>query len=158
MEHAHSINRDFSWRGGALAIGLCLVIAVAGLGGMALIRQLARSDPAAAHGARQTKTPTGPTVKLRSRSALSVLVLNGNGRNGAAGDLATGLVGLGYAHAVPTDAQSHDYARSLVLYRRGFADEANRLAQDANIRTVAPLDGRLPVAYARDQLIVVLGR
>lgn len=156
MEHAHRVDRDFSWRGGALAIGLCLVIACAGLGGMALIRHLAQASPAAAHAAQRTQAPAGP--KLHPRSALSVLVLNGNGKNGVAGNLATLLVGYGYAHAVPTDAQNHDYARSIVLFRRGFAGEAGRLAQDAGIRAVAPLDGRLPAAYARDQLIAILGR
>jgi hypothetical protein len=153
VEHAHRVDRDFSWRGGALAIALCLVIALAGLGGMALLHRLGgtRPVPGTGHGS------TGQ-VALHPRSAVSVLVLNGNGVNGAAGDLATGLLARGYAHAVPADAPDHDYARSLVLFRRGFAGEATRLAKDAHIAAVAPLDGRLPSSYARDQLIVVLGR
>jgi hypothetical protein len=152
VEHAHPVQRPFSWRGGALAVGLCLVIALAGLGGMALVRGLARSSaaPAAPNAARQTSP-------LRPRSAISVLVLNGNGVNGAAGDLATALLGHGYLHAIATDAQSHDYGRSLVLFRRGFAGEAARLAKDAHIATVAPLDGRVASAYLHDQLIVILG-
>ncbi|MGH3009102.1 MAG: LytR C-terminal domain-containing protein [Gaiellaceae bacterium] len=154
MEHAHSVNRPFSWRGGALAIALCLVIALAGLGGMALLHRFGGTAPAAHAG----QTPTAAAVRLHPRSAISVLVLNGNGINGAAGDIATRLVDRGYAHAIPTDAPNHDYARSLVLFRRGWEGEANRLAKDARIAAVAPLDGRLAPAYARDQLIVILGR
>lgn len=154
MEHAHSAGRPFSWRGGALAIALCLVIALAGLGGMALIRHL----DSAASAAGAEKTAAGPAVRLHPRSAISVLVLNGNGVNGAAGDVATRLVARGYAHAIPTDAPNHDYARSIVLFRRGFEGDASRLAKDARIAAVAPLDGRLAPAYARDQLVVILGR
>jgi hypothetical protein len=96
-------------------------------------------------------------VPLRPRSRISVLVLNGNGLNGAAGTEATQLVARGYAHAVPTDAQSHAYARSVVLFRRGWQGEAERLARDSGIAAVAPLDGRVAAMYARDQLIVILG-
>lgn len=154
MEHAQRIDRTFSWRGGVLAVVLLLVIALAGLGGMALLHGIGGSTPAA----RAQQTPRHTAVRLHPRSDISVLVLNGNGVNGAAGDVATRLLGRGYAHAIATDAPNHDYARSLVLFRRGFAGEANRLAKDAHIGAVAPLDGRLPSAYARDQLIVILGR
>ena len=157
MEHAHPVNRDFSWRGVALAAGLLLAIALAGLGGAALIHQLGKSAPAtAAHTKQPPAKPAGPA--LRPRSAMSVVVLNGNGVNNAAGAEATQLLAFGYRHATSTDAQNHDYARSLVLFRRGYEGEAQRLAQDAGIRAVAPLDGRLPSAYAHDQLVVILGR
>jgi len=155
VDHAHSVDRPFSWRGAALAVGLLLVIALAGLGGAALLRQLGKSTPAAAH---TKQPPARPTVTLRPRSAMSVVVMNGNGANGAAGAEASQLLALGYGHATSTDAQNHDYARSLVLFRRGYEGEARRLAQDAGIRTVAPLDGRLPSAFARAQLSVILGR
>ena len=98
-----------------------------------------------------------PLAPARPRSAISVLVLNGNGVNGAAGTEATQLVARGYAHAVPTDAQNHAYARSVVLFRRGWQAEAERLARDMRISAVAPLDGRVAPAYARDQLIAILG-
>jgi hypothetical protein len=86
-----------------------------------------------------------------------VLVLNGNGVGGAAGTAATSLLSRGYRHAIPTDAPNLDYVRSVVLFRRGWQSEAERLARDAKIATVAPLDGRVPPRYARVPLVVILG-
>jgi LytR cell envelope-related transcriptional attenuator len=86
-----------------------------------------------------------------------VLVLNGNGVEGAAGSEATGLLTRGYRHAVPADASSLDYARSLVLYRPGWQREAERLARDVRIATVATLDGRVAPTYAHVPLVVILG-
>lgn len=154
MEHVQPIDRSFSWRGLALAAMLLLIIALAVLGGMALLHRLGgtRPVPGTGHGSK------GPAaVPLRPRSRTSVLVLNGNGANGAAGAEATQLVGRGYAHAVPTDAQTLDYARSIVLFRPGWQAEAERLARDAKIAAVAPLDGRVAPAYARLPLVVILG-
>lgn len=156
MEHAHPVDRSFSWRGLALAGLLVLVVVLAVLGGMRILHHMtagaASSRPTTGHGA--ASKATGP---LRPRSRISVLVLNGNGVNGAAGTAATQLVARGYAHAIPTDAQNHSYARSVVLYRPGWQGEAGRLARDAKIAAVAPLDGRVAPAYARDQLIAILG-
>ena len=84
-------------------------------------------------------------------------MLNGNGVGGAAGDEATTLLARGYRHAIPTDAPSLDYTRSLVLFRRGWQREAERLGRDARIRAVAPLDGRVAPAYARVPLVLILG-
>ena len=86
-----------------------------------------------------------------------MLVLNGNGIGGAAGTAATTLLAHGYRHAIPTDAPSLDYARSLVLFRPGWEREAERLARDARIPTVGPLDGRVAPAYAHLPLVVILG-
>jgi hypothetical protein len=44
-----------------------------------------------------------------------------------------------------------------VLFRPGWQREAERLARDAGIRAVAPLDGRVAGAYARLPLVLVLG-
>jgi hypothetical protein len=94
---------------------------------------------------------------LRPRSHISVLVLNGNGIGGAAGGEATSLLTRGYRHAIPNDAPNLGYVRSLVLFRRGWQREAERLSHDARIPTVAPLDGRVAPAYARVPLVVILG-
>ena len=96
-------------------------------------------------------------MPLRSRSRISVLVLNGNGISGAAGGEAASILAWGYRHAIPTDAPSVDYARSLVLYRPGWQREAERLAREVRIPTVATLDGRLAPEYAHVPLLVVLG-
>jgi hypothetical protein len=97
------------------------------------------------------------TAPLKPRSQTSVLVLNGNGTAGAASDMSTRLLTHGYRSAFATDAKVMTYARSLVLFRRGWAAEARRLAKDARIRTVAPLDGPIPAADAQYPLVAIIG-
>ena len=147
MEHAHPFDRRFSWRGVTLTRrALLLIVGLVAVGLWGLIH---RADTPAAHNA------TGP---LRARSATSVLVLNGNGIGGAAGHVSNRLLAHGYLSAVTADAQVTTYARSLVLFRHGWAREAERLAKDAHIRAVAPLDGPLPAADRRAPLVLILGR
>jgi hypothetical protein len=130
------------------------VLALVAIGGLLLLHR-----PAGTHAVggtrpvpkRQAATP------LRPRSRISVLVLNGNGISGVAGNEATDILARGYGHAIPTDAPSLDYARSLVLYRPGWQREAERLGRDARIATVAPLDGTVAPAYAHVPLILILG-
>ena len=99
----------------------------------------------------------GHVVPLRPRSRVSVLVLNGNGTSGVAGATATRLRAQGYRSATATNAPDDGYATSLVLYRRGWEPEAQRLAKDARVRLVAALDGRLPAGSMRDELVLILG-
>jgi LytR cell envelope-related transcriptional attenuator len=155
VEHVQPFDRPFPWRTAALAVGAIAVLALVGL------RLLPRHRATAAR-PNQTRqvsdTGRGQTgqAPLRPRSHVSVLVLNGNGISHAAGTKATTLLARGYRHAYPTDA-SQDYATSLVLFRPGWQGEAQRLAHDAGIRSVAPLDGRLPSADARYRLVMILG-
>ena len=86
-----------------------------------------------------------------------MLVLNGNGVSGAAGTEATAILARGYRHAIPGDASQLAYARSLVLFRPGWQREAERLAREVRIPTVAPLDGRVAPEYASVPLLVILG-
>jgi hypothetical protein len=130
------------------------VVALVAIGGLLLLHRPAAAHPGAGTRPvpkRQAATP------LRPRSRISVLVLNGNGISGAAGTEATDVLARGYGHAIPTDASSLAYARSLVLYRPGWQREAERLARDARIATVAPLDGSVAPAYARVPLILIVG-
>ena len=83
-------------------------------------------------------------------------MLNGNGVAHAAGTAATRLLAAGYRRATATDA-AQAYASSLVLFRRGWEREAQRLAHDAGVRVVAPLDGRVRGSEARYQLVLILG-
>jgi hypothetical protein len=46
------------------------------------------------------------------------------------------------------------YGHSIVLFRRGWAGEAARLARDARVSAVAPIDGKSP----RYPLVVIVGR
>ncbi len=151
MEHAPPFTRPFPWR---LAILVASALALATLGGLVLTHQAERTRPAAAADHAPKKPLAAP---LRPRFRISVLVLNGNGLSGAAGGLATDLLATGYHHAIPADAPSLDYARSLVLFRPGWQREAERLSRDARIPTVAPLDGRVAPEYASVPLVVILG-
>jgi len=94
--------------------------------------------------------------KLR-RSQTSVLVLNGNGRTGAASSAAATLMHLGYRVPAKGNAKRQDYATTVVMYRRGYEPEARRLARDMHVKVVGPLDGLAPSALHGGQLAVVLG-
>lgn len=160
MEHVPHLDRPFPWRAAALALCALALAELAALLALAGIRVLdvhraatpthAGTTPADTTAAKAVARP------LRSRSRVSVLVLNGNGVPHAAGDEATQLLGRGYGHALASDA-STQYANSLVLFRPGWEGEARRLARDAGIRTVTPLDGRLRAADRRYPIVLILG-
>ncbi|MFZ0342513.1 MAG: LytR C-terminal domain-containing protein [Gaiellaceae bacterium] len=155
MEHAPPLNRAFPWR---LATLVASALALAILAGLVLADRPAQTRPEPGSGQvpkRHAATP--PLAPLRPRSSISVLVLNGNGISGAAGNEATSIISWGYRHAIPADAPSSGYARSLVLYRPGWQREAERLAREVRIPTVAALDGRLAPEYAHVPLLVILG-
>jgi LytR cell envelope-related transcriptional attenuator len=153
VEHAQPFTRPLPRRTVVL-VGLLFAVVLLVAGGFALALQ-ARSR----HVVREAQ-PAGrvtPPTPLRPRSRISVLVLNGNGVENAAGAAATRILARGYRRAVPADAPNLDYARSLVLFRPGWQREAERLGKDARIATVAPLDGSVAPAYARVPLVVILG-
>jgi hypothetical protein len=98
-----------------------------------------------------------PVVPRLTRARTSVLVLNGNGRQGAASLEAQALETLGYRIGATGNARRTSYARSLVMYRPGYRPEALRLARDAGIRVVGPLDGLRASDLGRSQLAVIVG-
>jgi LytR cell envelope-related transcriptional attenuator len=104
--------------------------------------------------ARQQAPPPKPT---RTRAETKVLVLNGNGRTGAAHTEAAKLQSLGYEVSGAADARRHDYATSVVMYRPGFRPEGVRLAHDLHVGVVGPLDGIRPTALLGGQVAVILG-
>lgn len=156
MQHAQPVDRGFSWSAGVLAFALLLVIALTALLGWALLQRLGGTRPVAATGHSHT-SHAQTEIGIRPRSATSVLVLNGNGVSGAAGGAANRLLADGYRHASATNAAVTTYSQSFVLYRPGWQNEARRLAKDAHIGAVAPLDGPLPAAAPRSPLVVILG-
>lgn len=168
MEHVQPLQRPFPWRVAAL---LALAVAVAELAALVALEggRLFHAHDSTVPSARTRQVGTRPVaatgrvrigrvLPLRPRSRVSVLVLNGNGISGAAGAEATRLLRHGYRSATATDAPNNDYAASLVLYRPGWQREARRLAHDAGVRLVSPLDGRLPAGSGRDELVLILGR
>ena len=85
------------------------------------------------------------------------MVLNGNGRTGAAAAASEQVRGHGYRLGQVTNAPRSDYARSLVMFRPGFRGEAERLARDLRIRIVAPLDGMRPAELGGAHTAIILG-
>jgi hypothetical protein len=91
------------------------------------------------------------------RRKVTVVVLNGNGRQGAAATAASRVSHKGYRISLVANAPSHDYATSLVMYRPGFKGEAQRLAHDLGVRVVSPLDGVRPSQLHGAQAVLILG-
>jgi LytR cell envelope-related transcriptional attenuator len=91
------------------------------------------------------------------RRKVTVLVLNGNGRQGAAAAAASRVSRKGYRIGLVANAPSHDYATSLVMYRPGFRGEASRLARDLGVKVVSPLDGVRPAQLHGAQAVLILG-
>ncbi len=106
---------------------------------------------AVAAGAVPVEAPT------LSREQTSVMVLNGNGRAGAAASTAERSRSLGYTIGNVGNAPRSDYTRSLVMYRAGYRPEALRLAQDLKLKIVAPLDGLRPAELLGAHVAVVVG-
>jgi LytR cell envelope-related transcriptional attenuator len=172
VDHAEQLPRPFPWRAATLvaaAVATVELVALIVAGAFLLARPLhhpARAAVAPAAKAAQPAVRTHraaaarvrlPAHALRARANLSVLVLNGNGVQGAAAREAATLHGLGYRIGNATNAQRHDYARSMVMYVPPFAPEARRLAHDTGIRLVAPIDGLKPRALKGAKLVVLLG-
>jgi hypothetical protein len=91
------------------------------------------------------------------RTQTRVLVLNGNGHQGAASVEASRLQSRGYRVSATGNAKRMNYATSIVMFRSGFEPEARRLARDFGIRVVAPLDGLRPRELKGAHLAVVVG-
>jgi LytR cell envelope-related transcriptional attenuator len=169
VEHAEHLPRAFPWRTATVVVGAVAaleLVALIGIGATHVASSLrAHATTASAHAAAAVhpvrrhvvKVTAPPSYPLRPRTRLSVLVLNGNGVNGAAGREAVSLQTLGYGSSRSQDAPRHDYARSMVLYRPGFAEEARRLAHDAGVRLVASVDGMTKAQLKGSPLVVVLG-
>jgi hypothetical protein len=174
VEHAPSLARPFPWRTATLVVGAVAAIelvALALLGGTRiahLFQPLVHSPVASARAAAQPahrtaahvkplKLPAVPSHPLLPRSRVSVLVLNGNGTSGAAATEAAQIHALGYPLPAAKNAARHDYARSMVLFRPGYAAEAHRLARDAGIRLVSPVDGVGKAQLRGSPLVVILG-
>jgi hypothetical protein len=98
-----------------------------------------------------------PTAHL-ARGKVAVLVLNGNGRQGAAATTASRISRRGYRIGGVANAPSSDFTRSLVMYRKGFEGEGRRLARDLGIRIVGPLDGLRTEQLHGAHAVVVVGR
>jgi hypothetical protein len=94
------------------------------------------------------KVPRGKTV---------VLVLNGNGRTGAAAAAASRVKSEGYRVGAVGNAARTDFSQSLVMFKPGFAGEGRRLARDLGVRRVGPLDGIRVRDLGKAHAVFILG-
>lgn len=117
----------------------------------ALAPAATKAKPATAHRRHVVAVARVP------RSKLGVVVLNGNGRSGAAATASSTLSSLGYRIRATANAKRQNYATSVVMYKRGYSAEGARLARDLHIKVVGPLDGMGVKALDRGQLVVILG-
>ena len=92
-----------------------------------------------------------------TRGETSVLVLNGNGRSGAAASTAERVRVKGYTIGGVGNAPRTDYTRSLVMFRAGYEAEAKRVAADLGLKIVGPLDGLKPTDLLGAHVAVVVG-
>jgi hypothetical protein len=164
MDHAQPIPQSFPWRTATIVVATIAaaeLIALVCIGAVHLAPKHARAAAAAqTHATAAKPTPKAPVVPshpLRARSSVRVLVLNGNGVQGAAGTEASRLRLDGYRIGATRNAARHDYAHSLVLYAPGWLKEARRLARDTGFRVIAPVDGLRPSALKGSKLVVILG-
>ena len=152
---------------GAVAVAELLLLLV--IGGGALVGTIsdrvqlaaterAQATPAPARqAAAATRKRTPVPVAKAPRGRTVVMVLNGNGRTGAAASAASRVRGRGYRIGTVGNAPSTDYARSLVMYKPGFAGEGHRLAKDLRVTQIGPLDGIRAAELGRAQLVFILG-
>lgn len=178
MDHpAPSPLRDAQWRSAALiaaaiaALELALLV-VAAVAIFAKpfadsVEKAAATEVAAAkvvpNDAKPGKVDAAPLPKSKipaaeqPRRKTSVLVLNGNGRAGAAGQAAAVVRGLDYILAGTGNAPRLDFRRSIVMYRPGHKGEAYRLAKDVRVKQVSPLDGMTTGDLAGAHVVLVVG-
>jgi hypothetical protein len=162
MEHAVSLDAVRPWRTAALVASVVaaveLLILIAGgvvLMGRPLTQHAAKN--ATKPGTKTAATPKPARAALLPRARTSVLVLNGNGEQGAAAAEAALVRARSYPVSAVGNAPSAANGPTLVMYRPGFQAEAKRFARDLGIRVVAPLDGLKTGSLHGARLAVVLG-
>lgn len=116
------------------------------------------STPAKATTHASTKAePAKPVAAELPRRKVKLVVLNGNGHDGAAASAAAQVKHRGYRIGLVANAPSHNYPRTIVMYRRGFEGEGRRLARDLGVQVVSPLDGMKPAQLHGAQAVLILG-
>ncbi len=121
-------------------------------------RQALAPTPAAVHAAPAAKpVRETPAVARLTRAQTQVLILNGNGIQGAAGEAASLVTSRGYAVKRVGNARHTGYGRTTVMYRPGFRPEAVRFGKDLNVSAVTPLDGIKVAQLHGAHLALILG-
>ena len=139
-----------------LALIVVLSVALVGRPVADRIEQTVAAPPPAAAAPTPAK-PAPQKAPVLPREETVVLVLNGNGRAGAAGEAGARIKGAGYVLAAVGNAPRSDYKRTFVMYRPGKQAEAERLARDLGSGIVAPLDGIAQSELLGAHVALVLG-
>jgi len=103
-----------------------------------------------------TRKPAPTPLAKVPRSRTVVMVLNGNGRTGAAAAAASRVQSRGYKVGTVGNAP-RQVERSLVMYKPGFAGEGKRLGSDLGVKLVVPLDGMRAGELGRAHVVFILG-
>ena len=176
MDHPAPLAHENPWRSTALvaagiaALELLLIVVLAfGIvvrpllhrdSGSPAATKAVKAEAAATPAKTSTKTaaakPAQPTVLARTKTR--VLILNGNGRSGAASEKASYVMTKGYPIAATANAPRSDFARSLVMYRPGHEAEAKRFGKDFGIARVSPLDGLSKQDLQGAVLVLIIGQ
>jgi hypothetical protein len=160
MEHAHDLVRP--WRRATIAVTAVAAIELIALAAITLValgNPLTHINETAASAATPPKRAERPTPVKRpvlARNETSVMVLNGNGRAGAAHAAADRVSARGYLLGNVGNAESTT-PRSIVMYRPGYAAEGSRLGRDMRVRLVRPLDGMAPRQLLGAHLVLIIG-
>jgi LytR cell envelope-related transcriptional attenuator len=145
--------------GAAAAAAIVLLVVAVILIVPALAHHLkpARATTTIPQGAVGPHTPAG-RAKL-SPAQTPVMVLNGNGRGGAAAASAHTIRSLGYRLGLVGNAQRMDYPVSIVMYRPGLRAEGLKFAKKVGVpaAAVGPLDGIRVSKLGRAKLVYILG-
>jgi hypothetical protein len=115
------------------------------------------AGPGGAHHGKPKPAATPASAAQLPRGKTTVLVLNGNGHTGAAGEAASVIHSIGYRISATGNARRMDFPRSTVMFRPGFKGEAQRLAKDVRVASVTPLDGMRPSDLCGAQLVLIVG-
>jgi LytR cell envelope-related transcriptional attenuator len=149
----------------AATVAIVELVLLIGIGGRALLVSVAermdreatkRTQAASPPPKRVTRQPTSVAAKL-PRTKTRVLVLNGNGRQGAASTAAGRVERRGYRIRGVANAPRSDFVRSIVMYRPGFAGEGRRFGRDLRVATVSPLDGMRASELRGAHVVFILG-
>jgi LytR cell envelope-related transcriptional attenuator len=144
------------------------LIALLGAGAMLLAKPLSHeinkaavasieSTPVSKQLQTAIKKMNAPAGKAHPRAHVKIMVLNGNGVNGAAGTAATRLHHLGYRIAGTANAKRQDYATSVVMYKPGFRADGMKLAKAIGVKVVGPIDGIPASSMHGGDIAVIVG-
>lgn len=161
MEHAHDLIRP--WRRATIAVSAVAALELIVLAGLAvallgnpLARHLRESAAAAAAPRKRADLPPPATKATLERNEISVMVLNANGRAGAAAAAADRIKAHDYLVGNVGNAAGSS-PRTVIMYRPGYAAEGTRLGRDLHVRVVRPLDGISPRQLLGAHLVLILG-